>query len=1071
MTRLGRGRGRGGGGRARGGKGQAEEERVEDKHTTRCTTSTMATMTPSPRSMLRGVPSPSSPRGGKTAGAAVTSGGRRRPDARGDVRGENRGDVRCENRGEIRGEARGENRGEANSEIRGGNRSENRGEKRAEARGENRGETETRSEGDGYKSEEEAKYRTRKKSKATSPLKLRREAAMVTEGTQTAMVTEATQTLPQALVTTPEKAEVPTDGKLPVIEAKEQGEKIEVKEQRRKMGKKEQIEVEEIDHKKKSNVKDVSKEEDKEKSKFKNNFEKRRLGDSNSKENDSEESKTEVCMAQDGKTEERKPEEEKEGLELGAESAAAPWISPATGLACLAVASPGHAISLATRRNLVRHFGPGLVILNTAGRGDKLELGLELEEGRKLVEVLGVVERELPGLSIRPMVTSARDPFSWVPRLASIPRVGGTGLYQVAVRRPPPSDQESPRKAELAVRKELAAVTARLDSVAKVVHGEGESLVQVGHMLQAVAFAATIGRSFPTKLQFVWQPREAGGAAARAQGGGERHYLVTLAEGGEEGGPLQRQLLVNHQLSGLGRVVHLEQGLFGSSHHFLAVVEQGEEAEEAARVEEGLHLLEVAPGCLPDQFVPTHVVNELGFYVVGGAFPAGARPEAKDRFAREMQELGAVGFRRGEVEHSFSLQFVHSGGLGRACRSPAAARFALAIQSQARAPPVVPSPPPCAALHKLEKGRNAEEERGVKVAKNCEKLSDPKVGKCSKEEAKVVKLTGDEAREGDRKEDANLIQVKNIEPLFQSTDIRKKRKSSSVSEEELKLAMKEKPEDDSEKEKGKETELKSVEEIKQRDEEANSGKISPGVNEFKEARCAETKAAKEDLDKSKPAPEVATKVVKKPRAEKRKDVGRSKEDAKMDSNVEETAVESKKVEAVVESEAEQFLQEVEKESDENPNKTEANEAARNDEVPEQLPATLTEAELLSVRWRRAGSLPAYLASLAAFLAGLPGLQVLEAGQGLQLRFPDVEQLEVSAGTLWISIRPLVQWLLELTKCPTPAGPGRRGLRGHGLGAEAAARREAGGSMARCIQGDQLYWPHKNLAKSNMIHDT
>ena len=44
--------------------------------------------------------------------------------------------------------------------------------------------------------------------------------------------------------------------------------------------------------------------------------------------------------------------------------------------------------------------------------------------------------------------------------------------------------------------------------------------------------------------------------------------------------------------------------------------------------------------------MPTHVVKELGFYVVAGVFPTGARPEAKERFAREMQELGAVGFRR-----------------------------------------------------------------------------------------------------------------------------------------------------------------------------------------------------------------------------------------------------------------------------------------------------------------------------------------------------------------------------------------------------------------------------------------
>lgn len=938
--------------------------------------------------MLRNVPSPSSPRGGKAAGAAGTPGGRRRPDAR----GENRGEAKEEARVDARGDVRGENGEKAYSEYRGGSRVGSRGEKRVDARGENRGEMEVTIEGDGYKSEEEARYRTRKKSKATSPPKLQRDAAMVTESLQPAMVTEATQTLPQALVTTPEKAKAPTDAKLPgsqETETKEQDEKIKVREQPRKMEKKEDIEVEETEHKKKCKAKDGSIEEDKEKSKI----DKRKFGDRKNEEEDSEESKTEVCMAKISKTEDRKVEEGKSEEELGVGSWAAPWVSPATGLVCLAVASPGHPISLATRRNLVRHFGSGLVILNTAGRGDKLELGLELEEGRELVEVLEVVGRELPGLSIRPMVTSARDPFSWVPRLASIPRVGGTGLYQVAVRRPPPSDQESPRKAELAVRKELAAITARLDSVAKVVHGEGESLVQVGHMLQAVAFAATIGRSFPTKLQFVWQPLGAGVEVARAPGCGERHYLVTLAEGGEEGGALQRQLFVHHQLGGLGRVVHLEQGLFGSSHHFLAVVEQGGEAEEAARVGEGLHLLEVEPGCLPDQFVPTHVVNELGFYVVAGAFPAGARPEAKDRFAREMQELGAVGFRRGEAEQSFSLQFVHSAGLGRACRSPAAARFALAIQSQARPPPKAPSPSPYAALQKVEKRRDAEE-RDVKVSKKCQKASDPKEEKSVKEEAKEVKLTGVEAKEDDLKEGAeDLIKVKNIEPLFQSTDIRKKKKT--ICEPEPKLGVKVNAEDHTGEEKEKEPVPNSVEEVKQQDEEAKSMKMCSEVQEVEVAKSSETKATKEDKSGAgKSEPEVVTKVLKKPLAEKTKENSKSKEDA--GRKLEETATESKKEVAPKENKAEKVVQEDKIGKDVKPSKAEAEAAARCEEERERFPATLTEAELLSVRWRRAGSLAAYLASLAAFLAGVPGLQVLEAGRGLELRFPDLEQLEVSA---------------------------------------------------------------------------
>ena len=62
--------------------------------------------------------------------------------------------------------------------------------------------------------------------------------------------------------------------------------------------------------------------------------------------------------------------------------------------------------------------------------------------GCQLPELTEALERtgtELPGLTVRPVTTAGRrDPLAWVARLPQVPRVGCTGLYQLAVRRPPP---------------------------------------------------------------------------------------------------------------------------------------------------------------------------------------------------------------------------------------------------------------------------------------------------------------------------------------------------------------------------------------------------------------------------------------------------------------------------------------------------------------------------------------------------------------------------------------------------------------------------------------------------------
>ena len=354
--------------------------------------------------------------------------------------------------------------------------------------------------------------------------------------------------------------------------------------------------------------------------------------------------------------------------------------SPSTGLLCLQASPTSASLSLAIRQSLARTLGPALVIMNTAGRGDVLELGLQLEEEQKLEQVLEKAAWELPDITICSLLTSAKDPFAWVSRLPQIPRVGGSGLYQIAVSRIQDEDDCSRRKPAKS-RSTLEDLTSGLDCIAKLVHGEGESLVQVGHMLQALVYTAHLGQVFPTKLQHVWQSGSLVGTEQDWIRDSQRHYLVTLGEDKlRDSSVPQRQLFVHHQLNSLGRVLHLEQVIFGVPGLFLAVVEQPVDSCPPS-LKPALELLEVGAGSLPDQYRPSYMVDSLGFYVVSGKFPEEITAPEKDKFAKEMVELGAVGFRKGEEEHGFCLHFVKSGNLHLVGISPHYGKFCLVIQS------------------------------------------------------------------------------------------------------------------------------------------------------------------------------------------------------------------------------------------------------------------------------------------------------------------------------------------------------------------------------------------------------
>ena len=351
------------------------------------------------------------------------------------------------------------------------------------------------------------------------------------------------------------------------------------------------------------------------------------------------------------------------------------YLSPGTGLLCLSAASSSSSpISLAARQSLKVHFGPSLVIVNTVGRGETLELGLVLERGKILEnELRKANERFGPELALRATLTTTRDPFSWVGNLASIPKVGGSGLYQLSVQRPP-----QPHRGETSTRKELEEVTKQLDGVMRVSHGEGESLVLVGHIVHALAYTNHIFRTFDTQLQHVWQPAELSKVKSNCVTG-EKWFITTTKKGSQDDGALYRQLHVHHELSKVGKVVHLEQGVFGASHTFLVMIEL---SEGLGKLADNLLMMEVDPVSLPSFLSPRYMVDNLGLYVVDGSFPSPCGADLKKKFAKEMEILGAVGFRKLDSQQSFSLQFVNPGGLERASRSSMASAFSLVVKSE-----------------------------------------------------------------------------------------------------------------------------------------------------------------------------------------------------------------------------------------------------------------------------------------------------------------------------------------------------------------------------------------------------
>jgi len=350
--------------------------------------------------------------------------------------------------------------------------------------------------------------------------------------------------------------------------------------------------------------------------------------------------------------------------------------SRSTGLKVLSVTSsyPGYVFTANDRAKLVRSI-PGVVIVNTALKGDSLILGVDIEH-EKLSTIITQVEKD-KSWSILLVDTTGRDAFAYFADWKLIPRVDKSGMFQLIVSLRGQGWRS--RDEELKKRNQLLELVKDFN-IAKVVHGEGETILLVGHVLECVAYSDCIRKVFTMERRHTWQPRPVTDQAPEEPSPGqERHFWVKVnCPEMSNLSAAHKQFTVHHELSTSGKVLQMEHQLFSAVDNYLVVFK---DIGNIKSLGEQFNLLEIWPDSLPDIYTPTYGVDDLGFYSVSGRFPENLSADTRNRFAEDMKMIGAVGFRSGVDEDTFSLHFVNSRCLEQISRCAQFTSFRLTILS------------------------------------------------------------------------------------------------------------------------------------------------------------------------------------------------------------------------------------------------------------------------------------------------------------------------------------------------------------------------------------------------------
>ena len=325
-------------------------------------------------------------------------------------------------------------------------------------------------------------------------------------------------------------------------------------------------------------------------------------------------------------------------------------MSVTTGLTVVTVSSTLQSVPIADRTKLAKHL-PNLVLLNSHANGG-LQLGMDSDPS----EVLNHLERirkEFPDLVFYMEDVTDNDPFAYFEDWTIIPRVDKTGLYQLILHTKLANSRN--------VMKELENLVSSF-SVVKVVKGEGEMMIQVGHVLEFIAYSDRLRKEPGVSLErrHTWHLQSRGKVDRGKMGAGGIDRLFWVKVNDPELDRLsaaQKQYNFHLRLRAIGKVKQLEQQFFGISHSFL-VVFSGEEDVRVDQAGSDLSLMELAPDSLPDFYLPTYKVDDHGFYTVSGTFPQDSNDELKRKFAEEMKKIGAVGFTGNESV--FRLHYVNS---------------------------------------------------------------------------------------------------------------------------------------------------------------------------------------------------------------------------------------------------------------------------------------------------------------------------------------------------------------------------------------------------------------------------
>ena len=246
-------------------------------------------------------------------------------------------------------------------------------------------------------------------------------------------------------------------------------------------------------------------------------------------------------------------------------------LSRATGLCVLSLTAttPGQQFGPGERRRLAALL-PDLVLLNTAGRGGVLLLGVDTEP-YKLPELLATLRRECRDWLVTTEDTSSSvDHFSFFRGCSNIPRVDKSGMYQIIVNL-----KTVDGKGREPERRAVLMATIKNFNILQAVHGAGETILLVGHALELLAYCHAIQKQFTVAQRHSWKPRMLALPDPLSTRPAPRSFWVRPKSMEDSGQSVaHKQYSVFHELSKAGKVSQLEHALFGAADNYLVVFDK-----------------------------------------------------------------------------------------------------------------------------------------------------------------------------------------------------------------------------------------------------------------------------------------------------------------------------------------------------------------------------------------------------------------------------------------------------------------------------------------------------------------